>query len=134
MVMDFDEILTDSFFDYGWCYKKKISFFGKENDIQFVFEAYPETEKINSAQKDSFFCFYSSIKDLSEASANEVNAYIEHYVGENYTISNDVQLKEILVKQDGKLVLLCEAAWDIENDLGIQIYPKIEIGPQDAFL
>lgn len=48
--MDFDEILTDAFFNYGWCYKKRISFFGKENDIQFVFEAYPETEKINSVQ------------------------------------------------------------------------------------
>lgn len=62
--MDFDEILTDSFFNYGWCYKKKISFFGKENDIQFVFEAYPETEKINSAQKDSFLDFYSNINNL----------------------------------------------------------------------
>lgn len=132
--MDFDEILTDSFFNYGWCYKKKISFFGKENDIQFVFEAYPETEKINSKQKDSFLDFYSNINILSEASANEVNAYIERYVGKNYSIENDVQLKKVLVKQDGKLVLLCEAAWDIENSLGIQIYPKIEIGSQDAFL
>ncbi len=132
--MDFDEILTDAFFSYGWCYRKSISFFGKENDIQFVFEAFPETEKINSAQKVSFLDFYSDINDLSEASVSELNAYIERHVGKNYSIEDDVRLKEILVRQDGTLILLCEANWDIENGIGIQIYPKMEIGPQDAFL
>lgn len=36
--------------------------------------------------------------------------------------------------QDGDTVLLFDTDYDIENGLGIQIYPKIEIGPQDAFL
>ncbi len=132
--MDFDAVLTDAFFNYGWCFKKRISFWGKENDIQFVFEAYPETEKINSVQKTSFLEFYANIGDLSKITFNEINSYIERSVGGDYTIEDDVQLKEILVKQDGELVLLCEASWDVENGLGIQIYPKIEIGPQDAFL
>ena len=34
----------------------------------------------------------------------------------------------------GQLVLLCEAKWDTENGIGIQIYPTMEIGPQDTFL
>ena len=59
--MNFDEILKDPFYNFGWFYEKTITFFGKENNIKVDFEAYPETEQINQTQKDSFLRFYENI-------------------------------------------------------------------------
>lgn len=132
--MEFDSILKEPFYNFGWCYSKTINFFGKENNVQFVFEAYPESEKINTFQKETFMKFYENINELSNSSSNQLNDYIKKYVDGNYTIANNVILKEILIKSDGETILLCEVDWDIENGIGIQIYPKFEIGPQDTFL
>ena len=71
---------------------------------------------------------------MSKAAENQLNDYIAKYVEGNYTIDNDVHLTEVLINSDGELILLCEVAWDIENGLGIKIFPEIEIGPQDTFL
>ena len=130
---NFNEILKEPFYNFGWCYKKTITFFGKANDIKFVFEAYPESEQINQIQKDSFLSFYENIPEISKNSLNHLIDYIEKYVEGDYTI-DDVQLREILIKSDGELILLCEVNWDLENGIGIQIYPDFEIGPQDTFL
>ena len=132
--MNFDEILKEPFYNFGWFYEKTITFFGKENNIKVDFEAYPETEQINQTQKDSFLRFYENIADLSKAAENQLNDYITKYVEGIYTIDKDVQLTEVLINSDGELILLCEVAWDIENGLGIKIFPEIEIGPQDTFL
>ncbi|MDD5928629.1 MAG: hypothetical protein PUC37_02390 [Spirochaetales bacterium] len=132
--MEFDSILKEPFYNFGWCYSKTINFFGKENNVQFVFEAYPESEKINTFQKETFMKFYENINELSNSSSNQLNDYIKKYVDGNYTIANNVILKEILIKSDGETILLCEVDWDIENGLCIKVMPEYDIGPQDVFL
>ena len=36
--------------------------------------------------------------------------------------------------QDGDTIFLFDTKYDVENGIGIQIYPEFEIGPQDTFL
>ena len=131
--MDFETEIKELYFNYGWCCNKKIIFLGKENDIQVVFDAYTEDEKINSIQKKSFIEFYSKKEEFSILTIKEIDKYIQIYVDGEYTI-DDILIKEIFIKQDGKLILLCEVSWDIENGLGIQLKPDFEIGPQDTFI
>ena len=75
------------------------------------------------------------IEDITVKINAEINSsYMNTYLEDSWTIQNDLQLSEICIKQDGRLILLCEANWDKENGLGIQIFPTYEIGPQDTFL
>ena len=36
--------------------------------------------------------------------------------------------------QDGETVLLFDSSLDDDNGIGIQLYPNIQVGPQDTFL
>ena len=74
------------------------------------------------------------IEDITVKINAEINSYMNTYLEDSWTIQNDLQLSEIFIKQDGRLILLCEANWDKENGLGIQIFRTYEIGPQDTFL
>lgn len=109
-------------------------FFEKESNIQIVFDVYSESEKITPLQERCLSDFFSHIEDITAKVNAEINSYMNTYLEDSWTIQNDLQLSEIFIKQDGRLILLCEANWDKENGLGIQIFPTYEICPQDTFL
>ena len=132
--MNIEKIIANVKFEYGWCYEMPIFFFEKESNIQIVFDAYSESEKITPLQERYLSDFFSHIEDITVKINAEINSYMNTYLEDSWTIQNDLQLSEIFIKQDGRLILLCEANWDKENDLGIQIFPTYEIGPQDTFL
>ena len=48
-------------------------------------------------------------------------------------INEAVKLTHIIFMQDGDTIFLFDTKYDVENGIGIQIYPEFEIGPQDTF-
>ena len=84
------------------------------------------TERLILIDKD--FCEKDNLEDISIYWSNAK----EYHSADEF--NGDVTLTTVLFNQNGDIILLCDAVWDIESGLGIKIHPQYEIGPQDLFL
>lgn len=137
MITIIDSAFGNMEYKHRWIKKETITFFEKKCEVTIAAKAYNE-KPITDEQRKSYKKFKFEISELSEKAKSEVISYISK--NENKIILNDIELnniiklKTVLFIQDGTTILLCESSLDEENGIGIQLYPCLQVGPQDLFL
>lgn len=124
-------------YKHRWIKNETIKFFGKNNSVVVAAKAYKE-KPITDEQRNAYIKFKSEINELSEKAKPEVVKYLTNIAKVQITTEkelNDIlSLKTILFTQDGELIFLFDSTIDEENGIGLQLYPAIQVGPQDIFL
>ena len=133
-------------YDYEWEKVDEIKLFEKEYNITIIAEAFPD-EDISKEQEESYLKFKENEKSYIETIDNKLKEYVNknledlatYWVGARKIINitdlaKVVEPKSILFQQDGTIVFLAECEWDIENGIAVKLYPKVEVGSQDAFI
>ena len=141
-----DQVFGQMKYNHRWVKQENIALWGNKHDVKIVAKAY-SSKPITDAQRESYIFFKSNLAKISEETETLICKYVkdnledisiywsnakEYHSADEF--NGDVTLTTVLFNQNGDIILLCDAVWDIESGLGIKIHPQYEIGPQDLFL
>lgn len=129
-----------------WEKSEKVNIWGKDFEIEINVRAYDKAE-ISDIQRNSYLYFKSNLRVISDYTASLICNYVE----ENFTdlslywnnpkhyksaedFGDDFELISVIFEEDGSILLLCNAACDIENGIGIKLNRFYGIGIQSLFL
>ena len=108
----------------------------KKRSIRIAVKAYGNKD-ITDKQRKCYEFFKANtcriFRDAEKAVIKYAND-VEDYSLNSKNFTSDVKLKSIFISNDGSLILLCDASWDEEHGIGIQVLPTKKVGPQDIFL
>ena len=115
--------------------KEKIVLFGQPWKINVVASAYTG-EQICENQRNSYKYFKKNRSQLLKKIPSLLQDYLKRHVPAVTEESSHtlIRPKTLLFDRSGMIVILCDATWDEENGIGIQLKPKFCIDVQDAFL
>lgn len=141
-----DNVFRQMEYHHRWVKDEFINIWGKRIKIKIVAKAYKK-KPITDAQRESYKFFKSNLAQISQKTEELICSYVKDNYKEIQTywsnakiynaakdFGDDLLIKTAMFEQDGTIVLLCDVAWDIENGLGIKIFPEYVIGLQDLFL
>lgn len=144
-VMINDAVFGEMTYTHRWSKKESFSFFGKNWDITVVAKAF-SGKPISDEQRASYQWLKENLAQTDEMLYEIVSRYINdncqqfavywsgaRMVNTPSDLAQIIELKTILIKQDGTLLILSDCPWD-EHGIAIQLKPTTEIGPQDMFL
>lgn len=124
-------------YKHRWVKNETISFFGKNNNVTIAAKAYKE-KPITDEQRLAYTKFKSELVILSDKAKTEAIKYFasveKKQISSDSELNSILLLKTVLFTQDGEVILLFNSTLDEENGIGIQLYPSIQVGPQDTFL
>ncbi|SUT92552.1 DUF6985 domain-containing protein [Actinobacillus lignieresii] len=120
---------SDLIFNYGWRKPINILFNNKQIEIELVFEAY-KGENVNEKQKSA----YQQFIDHQDKYSQTVKKLLADYKNKYQIVDASIDIKTLLINQNGSFGLLCDCAWDIENGIAIVLSPEEKIVIQDEFL
>lgn len=132
-------------YKHNWYKQETLPLWGKNWDIWVATKAY-SAKPITDAQRESYLRFKSQLKDeeqiITETCIEYINSNCADLAANWLTarmVNNDKELAQILtpttlfIKQNGRTILLFDCPWD-EHGIGVELFPKIQIGSQDLFL
>lgn len=132
-----DNVFGNMEYNHRWVKTEKISFFNKTIDVIIAAKSYKE-KPITDEQRESYKKFKAEIQTISDKAKTAVVDYLAKTGNKTISFETELnsilRLKTILFVQDGDVILLFDSSIDEENGIGIQVYPSIEVGPQNAFL
>lgn len=132
-----DSVFGKMCYEHRWTKEENIYVFGKTQTIKICAKSFNE-KPITDSQRASYLKIKKNLDDILNECAEKIYDYLNKFYNaklENRSkINEHIQFTHIIFMQDGDTVLLFDTDYDIENGIGIQIYPEMEIGPQDAFL
>lgn len=132
-----DKVFGDMIYKHRWVkiVKERLKLFEKTWDINVVASAYTG-EQICKEQRESYKYFQRNREQLLKKVPELLREYVKKHVPSvaEQSDSSMIQPKTILFDRNGMIVILCDAAWDEENGIGIELKPKLYIDVQDAFL
>ncbi len=132
-----DKVFGDMIYKHRWVKneKEKIELFGKTWDMNVVASAYTG-EQICQEQRESYKFFKKRREQLLKKIPELLQEYVKKHVPAEVeqSVCSLIRPKTILFDRNGMIVILCDAAWDEENGIGIELKPKQFIDVQDAFL
>ncbi len=124
-------------YKHRWVKSETINFFGINSNVTIAAKAYKE-KPITDEQRNSYTKFKSELKMLSDKAKVETIKYFSNVekkqIVSESELNSILRLKTVLFMQDGETVLLFDSSLDDDNGIGIQLYPNIQVGPQDTFL
>lgn len=132
-----DPVFGRMCYEHRWIKKEDICIFGKNQTIKICAKAFNE-KPITDSQRTSYLKMKKNLGNILNECVDKIYDYLNKFYNAKLEdvskVNEHVQFTHIIFMQDGDTVLLFDTDYDIENGIGIQIYPEIEIGPQDAFL
>lgn len=140
-----DAVFGEMTYKHRWSKKESFSFFGKNWDITVAAKAF-SGKPISDEQRVSYQWFKENLGQVDEMLYEIVSRYINHncqefsvywsgarMVNTPSDLAQIIDLKTILIKPDGTMLVLSDCPWD-EHGIAVQLKPTVEIGSQDMFL
>ena len=140
-----DPVFGEMEYKHGWFKNSVINLFGKNWNIKLTAQAYSE-KNINNIQRENYSWFKQNFTNLQDKIFNLTKNYINNYLDKELEIQSNIKqvntmndllkfvaLKTILIDIEGSIILLLDFNMD-EQGIGIKLYPRMDIGPQDIFL
>lgn len=144
-VMVNDVVFGEMIYKRRWSKKETFSFFGKDWKMTVVAKAF-SGKPISDEQRVSYQWLKENLKQVDEMLYEMISGYINdncqefsvywsgaRMVNTPSDLARIIDLKTILIKQDGTTLVLSDCPWD-EHGVAIQLKPDVEIGSQDMFL
>lgn len=138
-----DAVFGDMEYRHRWVKKEEIFLFGKKRTVSIVASAY-SGETICDEQRQRYKEFKKNVKEISAKIPQMVFEYVEAYKTEMNVhfdlpdgvdkVADLVEPTSVLFTRDGKVVIMCNALWDEENGIGIEVLPEYKVDLQDAFI
>lgn len=132
-----DSVFGQMHYEHRWVKEENIYIFGKNQTVKICAKAFNE-KPITDSQRASYLKMKKNLGNVLNECVGKIYDYLNKFYNaklEDISKVNEyVQFTHIIFMQNGDTVLLFDTDYDIENGIGIQIYPEIEIGPQDTFL
>ena len=134
--------ITDSVFgkmsyNHRWIKEENFLFLNKDFKVKVCAKAFNE-KPITDEQRKSYSTlksdYESIVKDCTPIAIDYLNKFYSANIQNETDLINNITFTHIIFMQDGDTILLFDTDYDVENGIGIQIYPTMEIGPQDTFL
>ncbi len=128
---------------YAWVKKETISLLDKEYNLTLTVSAYTG-DGICDNQREAYKDFKGKLDKISSRMPGMVADYAETHWAEIKEHFSDLENPDeavsfvtpvsVLFTRDGKIVIMCDAAWDEENGIGIEVRPEWKVDLQDVFL
>ena len=132
-----DSVFRKMKYEYRWIKEEIFHIFNKDQSIKICAKAFNE-KPITDFQRESYKKLKQNFYSIIETCCNLISDYsVQFYsvkLEDKAKINEAVKLTHIIFMQDGDTIFLFDTKYDVENGIGIQIYPEFEIGPQDTFL
>lgn len=138
-----DSVFGEMEYKHRWIKKEKISLLDKEITLNIIASAYTG-EQICDEQRDAYKAFKGKLDKVSRRMPGMVEEYVEihkdeimeHFpeIGNPSEAIKYVKPVSVVFARDGKTVIMCNAEWDEENGIGIEVAPEYKVGLQDDFL
>ena len=141
-----DAIFGEMTYKHRWVKSEQENFFGKDYILQIAAKAY-SGKPITEEQRETYKKYLDEKEWVKGILADQLINYInenvqelaEYWIGARKIdkvedLSNVVEPRTLLIKQDGTMLFLLECAWDIENGVAVEIYPEVVVVSQDLFL
>lgn len=138
-----DPVFGEMKYKHRWIKKNKIHLLGADRNVNIIALAY-SGESICDEQRTAYTEFKNKLNKIEDKLSEAIVQYIkdhrkeiqEHYdnldsPGEAIAL---VKPEAIMFSRDGKVVIMCNVAWDEENGIGVMVIPDLIIDLQDAFL
>lgn len=116
-------------YDYGWVKQIDLKIHDVRKELPLVFEAF-ENEIVSDEQLKSYTLFCNKKTEFEL----EIPKLLNKYISVNGIQNPSINPTSLFIKRNGRLGLLCDCNWDIEQGIVIILYPEQEITEQDAFL
>ena len=126
--------------------KKTITVDGKKKTFTVRFQKYKSDRDITDKQKASLTRLEKNLKEYVDKIPSETLKYLKKYGKDsnpgNKKFSIDkiqkdfgkyVKVKTVYISKEGEIIFLASVSWG-EDDLGIMVYPKTQVGLQSSFL
>ena len=137
MVEITDPVFGQMRYEHRWVKKESIFIFGKNQTVKICVKAF-NAKPITDSQRSSYLKMKENLETILNECADKIYDYLNKFYNAKLEdaskVNEHVQCTHIIFMQNGDTIFLFDTYYDIENGIGIQIYPEIEIGPQDAFL
>lgn len=137
-----DQVFGEMEYKHRWVKKELITLLGNDNNVSIVAAAYTGDSIIDN-QREAYKYFKQHINEINNELPHIIKKYVECHkdeIEEHYKLESVdkaihlVKPTSILFTRDGKAIIMCNVAWDEENGIGIEVFPKFEIDLQDAYI
>ena len=138
-----DPVFGEMEYKHRWIKKETITLLNKEYSLNIVAAAYTG-EQICDEQRESYKAFKGKLDKVSRRMPGMLEEYVEihmediaeHFpeIGKPEDAIKYVKPTSVLFTRDGKTIIMCNAEWDEENGIGIEVGPEYKVDVQDAFL
>ena len=138
-----DPVFGEMEYKHRWIKKEKISLMDKDYNLNIIASAYTG-DQICDEQREAYKAFKEKIDKVSRRMPGMVEEYVEVHkdeIAEHFPEIGDpedavkfVKPVSVMFARDGKTVIMCNADWDEENGIGIEVAPEYKVDVQDAFL
>ena len=141
-----DAVFGEMTYKHRWYKKQQVSLFNKEWNITIAAKAY-SGKPITEAQQNSYSKFIEGEKEMTAIIGEKLKEYIntnvldlaEYWLGARKIssiteLSQVVEPRTLLFKQDGTTILLLDCVWDKEHGIAVELIPEVTVGSQDIFL
>ena len=138
-----DDVFGEMEYKHRWVKKENITLLDKEHNLNIIAAAYTG-ERICDEQRKAYIAFKDKLDKISRRMPGMIEEYVEvhkaeimeHFqeIGEPENAIKFVNPVSVLFARDGKTVIMCNAEWDEENGIGIEVSPKYMVDMQDTFL
>ena len=132
-----DSIFEKMRYEHRWVKDEVFHILDKDQTVKICAKAFNE-KPITDFQRDSYKKLKHDFDTIIEQCWNLISDYSAKFYSmelkDKSKIGEMIKLTHVIFMQDGDTILLFDAKFDLENGIGIQIYPDFEIGPQDTFL
>jgi len=138
-----DSVFGEMGYKHRWIKKENISLMNKEYCLNIIASAYTG-DSICDEQREAYKAFKGKLDKISNRMPGMIEEYVEthkadiaeHFpeIGEPEDAIKFIKPMSVMFARDGKVVIMCNAAWDEENGIGIEVAPEYKVDLQDAFL
>lgn len=132
-----DSVFGKMKYDHRWIKEEKILLFDQDYNVKICAKAFNE-KPISDFQRDSYKKMKKELDAILIKCVSMISDYLKNIYGATLANTSEVieavKLTHIIFMQNGNTIFLFDTEYDVENGIGIQIYPEMEIGPQDTFL
>ena len=123
----------------------KLDFFGKTYTVSLEIDAVDDDGTISSKQEDMFTKFEKNIRDYNNKAFRALISHIDRlgdykdYFDNRPIPKADKEMgdivtpKQVIINGERNLIIYCNAKWDNEHGVTIQILPSIDCGDLGKF-